>query len=214
MIYRKSNESSVHKYIRKQMKRRNVQFENAPRSGFTLVELLVVITIMTILTGIGAGIFTGSSQRLKVQKAASSLLVMSQYARMSAIENQRAYKLYIDNANNEFYLLTTLIDETRGTSEEIVVEEYLVAPVTLEAPITIEDVRVLTNNYNSMGNSSNQYIITFAPDGTSQTSVVQIGDGQTHFTLSINEVTGKSKLIEGIIEDVKVDTIDIDAEYY
>lgn len=196
------------------MKRKSVQFGNTYKSGFTLIELLVVITIMTILTGIGAGIFTGSSQRLKVQKAASSLLMMAQYARMSAIENQRPYKLYLDNANNEFYLLTTISDEENGTAEEIVVEESLVAPVELEDTIIIEDVRVLTNDYNSGGSSSNQYIITFAPDGTSQTSVVQIGDQQTHFTLSVNEVTGKSKLIEGIIEDVKVDTIDIDAEYY
>ena len=110
------------------------------------------------------------------------------------LSNQRAYKLYLDNANNEFYLLTTLVDEENGTAEEIVVEDSLVAPVVLEDPITIEDVRLYSNDYNSGSSSSNQYIIAFAPDGTSQTSVVQIGDQQNHYTLSVNEVTGKSKL--------------------
>jgi prepilin-type N-terminal cleavage/methylation domain-containing protein len=196
------------------MKCKKEQFGNLYKSGFTLVELLVVITIMTILSGIGVGIFTGANQRLKVQKAANSLLMMSQYARMSAIENQRAYKLYIDNANNEFYLFTTLLDEESQTAEEIIVEESLVKPVSLENPIIIEDVQVLTNDYYSGGSSSSEYIITFAPDGTSQTSVVQIGDQRSHYTLSVNEVTGKSRLIEGTIDDVKVDTIDIDEEYY
>jgi prepilin-type N-terminal cleavage/methylation domain-containing protein len=196
------------------MKYQHVQFVNRYKNGFTLVELLVAIVIMIILTGIGVGSFSGAGQRLKVQKAASSLLMMAQYARMSAIENQRPYKLYIDNANNEFYLVTTLFNEENGTAEEIAIEESLVAPVELEEPIIIEDVRVLSNDYNSGSSSSNQYIITFAPDGTSQTSVVQIGDQQNHFTLSVNEVTGKSKLIEGIIEDVKIDTIDLDSENY
>ncbi len=195
------------------MENQSVQFDNRYKSGFTLIELLVVIVIMTILTGIGIGAFGGTTQRLKVQKAASSLLMMAQYARMSAIENQTIYKLYIDNANNEFYLLTTLVDEENGTAEEIIVEESIVEPEILDNSITIEDVRLYSNDYNSGGSSSNIYIIAFMPDGTSQTSVVQIGDQQHHFTLSVNEVTGKSKLIEGTIDDVKVDTIDIDAEY-
>ena len=56
------------------------------------------------------------------------------------------------------------------------------------------------------------YLIAFAPDGTSQTAVVQIGDGETHYTLSVNEVTGKSKLYPGTVKDVKIDTVDLDAE--
>ncbi|MBN2588839.1 MAG: prepilin-type N-terminal cleavage/methylation domain-containing protein [Sedimentisphaerales bacterium] len=196
------------------MKNQKVQLDNRYKRGFTLVELLVVIIIMTILTGIGVGVFSGASQRLQVQRAASTLLMMAQYARMSAIENQRVYKLYLDNANNEFYLLTTLFDEQNGTAEEILIEDNIVSPVYLEEPITIEDVRILSNDYNSGSSSSNQYIIAFTPDGTSQTSAVQIGDQQSHYTLSVNEVTGKSKLIEGTIDDVKVDTIDIDAENF
>ncbi|MBN1973761.1 MAG: prepilin-type N-terminal cleavage/methylation domain-containing protein [Sedimentisphaerales bacterium] len=196
------------------MKTQSVQLNNMHKGGFTLVELLVVIIIMTILTGIGAGIFTGTSQKLQVQKAASSLLIMAQYARMSAIEQQRAYKLYIDNANHEFYLITTLFDEENRVAEEIVIEESLCAPVVLENSIVIEDVQVLANDYNSGSSSSNLYIITFAPDGTSQTAAVQIGDQQTHYTLSVNEITGKSKLYPGTIDDIKIDTIDIDAEYY
>ena len=196
------------------MKRQSVQFAHKYTRGFTLVELLVVIVIMTILTGIGAGIFTGSNQRLKVQRAANSLLLMSQYARMSAIEYNRAYKLYIDNTNNEFYLLTTLFDEDNRNAEEIVIEEPLVKPVLLDEPTVIEDVRVLSNDYNAGSSSRSEYIITFAPDGTSQTSVIQIGDQQSHYTLSINEITGKSKLIEGTIDDIEIDTIDLDNEYY
>ena len=186
---------------------------NARKGGFTLIELLVVIVIMTILTGIGAGIFTGTSQKLQVQKAASSLLLMAQFARMSAIEQQRAYKIYLDTSTNEFYVVTTLFDEQSNTAEEIVIDDSLCAPVILSDSIIIEDVRILSNEYNSGGKSNNVYIITFEPDGTSQPAVVQIGDQQTHYTLSINEITGKSKLYDGTIDNVKVDTVDLDSDY-
>jgi prepilin-type N-terminal cleavage/methylation domain-containing protein len=195
------------------MKRQSVQVNNKHNCGFTLIELLVAIVIMTILTGIGAGMFTGSNQKLEVQKAANSLLIMAQFARMSAVEQQRAYKIYLDTKTNEFYVVTTLFDEQSSTAEEIVVEDSLCTPVVLDESITIEDVRVLSNDYNSRGKNNDAYIITFAPDGTSQAAVVQIGDQLTHYTLSINEITGKSKLYTGTIDEVKTDTIDIDAEY-
>ncbi len=195
------------------MKSQSVQVNKTQMGGFTLIELLVVIVIMTILTGISAGVFTGANQKLEVQKAANSLLIMAQFARMSAVEQQRAYKLYIDNTNQEFYLLTTLVDEESGTAEEIIIEDSLCAPVVLEGSIIIEDVRVLSNDYDTANTPRNIYVIAFAPDGTSQSAVVQIGDKEKiHYTLSVNEVTGKSKLFAGTIENVKIDTIDLDAE--
>jgi prepilin-type N-terminal cleavage/methylation domain-containing protein len=193
------------------MKSKSVQFDNTHKSGFTLIELLVVITIMTIMTGIGAGIFTGANQKLQVQKAASGLLIMAQYARMSAVEEQRAYKLYLDTTNNEFYLATTDFDDS-GASQEVVIDNSFCAPITLNSPINIEDVRVLSNDYNLGNTSKNMYMIAFAPDGTSQTSLAQIGDGKVHYTLSVNEITGKSKLYPTVADNVKVDTIDLDAE--
>ena len=193
------------------MNYRSIQVNNKRNSGFTLIELLVVIVIMTIMTGIGTGIFTGTNQKLQVEKAASSLLVMAQYARMTAIEQQRAYKIYLDMTNQEFYLVTTLVDEKNETAEEVIIQESL-APVVLEGYVTIEDVRILSND-NNVGSNSDMYIISFLPDGTSQTAVVQIGDGKNHYTLSVNEVTGKSKLFQTTIENVKIDLYDIDAGY-
>jgi len=54
--------------------------------------------------------------------------------------------------------------------------------------------------------------IIFLPDGTAQSAVVQIGDEKTHYTVSINAATGKAKLVSGTVENVKVSTVDLDAE--
>ncbi|MEJ2647263.1 MAG: prepilin-type N-terminal cleavage/methylation domain-containing protein [Sedimentisphaerales bacterium] len=195
------------------MKSRNTQVDNT-RRGFTLIELLVVIVIMTILTGISAGVFTGANQRLEVQKAANDLLIMAQYARMSAVEQQRVYKLYLDRTNNEFFLATTVVDEENQNAEEVVLDDSFCSPVVLDKGITIKDVRIISNSYNTGSEEKNMFSISFAPDGTSQAAIVQIGDEKSDYSLSVNEITGKSKLFPGTVNDVKIDTIDIDAEYY
>ena len=52
----------------------------------------------------------------------------------------------------------------------------------------------------------------FSPNGSAQTAVVQIGDGKTHYAISISAATGKAKIYFGISEDIEVRIIDLDAE--
>jgi ribosomal protein L2 len=60
--------------------------------------------------------------------------------------------------------------------------------------------------------------IVFSPDGTAQPAVIQIGDGKTHYTISISTATGRAKMYFGAAEDLKtgtdvrIGTIDLDAE--
>jgi hypothetical protein len=42
--------------------------------------------------------------------------------------------------------------------------------------------------------------------------VVQIGDGRTHYTVSIAEATGKAKISYGELETAEIATIDLDAQ--
>jgi hypothetical protein len=39
-----------------------------------------------------------------------------------------------------------------------------------------------------------------------------IGDGKTYYTITITAATGKAKVYDGIVEDVDVGVIDLDAE--
>ena len=195
------------------MKTHKIQLNKTRRDGFTLIELLVTIVIMTILIGVGSGSFVGTNEKLQLQKAANSLLLDAQYARMSAIEQQRTYKLYLDYTNGEFYLITIDNNVESGQIEEILIQDSVCPPIQLEKNINFEDIRVLSNEYEVATTSENLYIVSFFPDGTSQSALIQIGNGKHHYTLSISGMTGKSKLFNGIMDNVEVDTIDLDAEY-
>ena len=180
--------------------------------GFTLIELLVVIAIVSLMASVGSGMFLGTFERLKVDKAASNLLLTAKYARMMAVEQQRRYTLCLDVLNNGFYLVTTLYDEETGQIEEVIVQDPYCRPVTLENNITFEDIQITPIGLETTTESENLSTIVFMPDGTAQPAVIQIGNQKTHYALSINAATGKAKLVPGTVENVKVSTIDLDAE--
>jgi len=42
--------------------------------------------------------------------------------------------------------------------------------------------------------------------------VIQVGDGKTHYTVSISPATGKAKMFFGTAENVRIGTVDLDAQ--
>lgn len=185
---------------------------NIKKYGFTLIELLVVIAIISLVASLGSGMLFGTYERLKVDKAASNLLLTAKYARMMAIEQQKQYKLCLDSLNNAFYLMTTLFDEDTGQAEEVIVQDPYCKPVILEDNIRFEGVQITPIGLVAANETEDLSTIFFLPDGTAQSAVVQIGNEKTHYALSINAATGKAKLFPGTIENVKTSTIDLDAE--
>jgi len=181
------------------------------QSGFTLIELIVVIVIISLMAGVGSSML-GTYKKLNVDKTASNLFLTTKYARMMAVEQQKQYKLCLDTLNNAFYLITTLSDEENGQIGETIVRDPYCKPVTLEGNIRFEDIQITPIALETTTVTEDLPTIIFLPDGTAQSAVVQIGDEKTHYTVSINAATGKAKLVSGTVENVKVSTVDLDAE--
>lgn len=197
----------------KKMPKQELQVKNKKkRHGFTLIELLVVVTIISLMASVGAGMLLGTYKKLNVDKTASNLFLTAKYARMMAVEQQRQYKLCLDTLNNAFYLVTTISDFESGQFEEIIVRDPYCKPVTLEGNIKFEAIQITPIALETTNETEDLPTIVFLPDGTAQPAVIQIGDEKTHYTVSINAATGKAKLAPGTIENVKVSTVDLDAE--
>jgi prepilin-type N-terminal cleavage/methylation domain-containing protein len=189
-----------------------VNNKKTERYGFTLIELLVVITIISLMAGVGSTMLIGTYKKLNVDKAASNLFLTAKYARMMAVEQQKQYKLCLDVLNNTFYLVTTISDVEGGQIGEVIVRDPYCKPVILERDIKFEDIQITPIALNTITETEDLPTITFLPDGTAQSAVVQIGNEKTHYTLSINPATGRAKLTPGTVENVKVSTVDLDAE--
>jgi len=183
------------------------------RSGFTLIELLVVVAIIAVLGGLGVGQYGGTANRLKVEKAARDFLTAAKYGRILAIEKQRQYKIRIDKENGGFSLLGAEWSEESEQTEETVVKDFYCKPVQFDGAVRFEDVRVVPTGGEQSGEyEGDEQSIIFCPDGSAQAVMVQIGDGRTHYAISISAATGKAKIHFGELEEGEVGTIDLDAE--
>ncbi|MBN2269037.1 MAG: GspH/FimT family pseudopilin [Sedimentisphaerales bacterium] len=182
------------------------------RCGFTLVELLVVVAIIAVAGGAGIGLYAGTSERFRLEKAARSFLLTARYARIMAIEKQREYEIQIGSDKTGFALATTEWNESSEQFEQTVVRDYYCRPVEFEGAVRFEDVRlVATGVEETEEDESAGQAIRFSPDGSAQAVAVQIGDGKRHYTISISAATGKAKASPGELqENAEVGTIDLD----
>ena len=182
-------------------------------SGFTLVELLVVVAIMTVIGGMGVGLYAGTFRRLQLERAVRDFVLTARYARIMAIEKQQPYKILLDEENGEFSLITTQFDETAEQPAQQVVRDYYCKPVQFEGAVRFEDVQIIPTG-EEIAEEQDEMTITFRPDGTAQQVVVQIGDGRIHYCVSIDQATGRAKVHFGEIREAEIEigTIDLEAE--
>jgi len=182
------------------------------QKGFTISEVLLVVVIIGLITGAGAGLYVGTFSKMQVEKAATDFFLTAKYARLMAVEKQSQYKMELDLDNNTFYLTTALFDEESGRVQQEIVKNYYCKPVEFQGDVVFESVEIVPNGWETQSASDLQQTIAFSPNGTAQSSVVQIGDGKTHYTISISPATGRAKLNFGTAENVTVGTVDLDAE--
>ena len=194
---------------------RNLKAQSVTRlRGFTLGEVLMVVLIIGLIAGSGTGLYVGTFKKLRVQRAAYDLLLTAQYGRILAIEQNVRCTLVLDAANNAFWLTKPQQDQQGEEVGEQMVRDPYCKPVELEGDITFESVQIALGALETEEDTEteSQQNIVFSPDGSAQTAAVQIGNGKTSYTVSINAATGRAKLYFGTTEKVKVTSTDLDME--
>ena len=176
----------------------------------------MVVLIIGLIAGSGTGLYVGSFKKMRVQKAAYDLLLTAQYGRIMAIERNSKCTLVLDAGNNAFWLTRIQWDEEGEQVAEQVVKDPYCKPVQFEGDVVFEDIQMAQSEFESEADeedeSGGEQSIVFLPDGSAQTAAVQIGNGKTHYTVSINAATGRAKLYSGTTEKVKITSTDLDME--
>lgn len=180
--------------------------------GFTLTELLLVISVIVLVSSVGGGIYVGTYKRLLVEKTARQFLQMARYARIMAIERQRPYELQLDAGNKGFLLTTTRVNTATGQNEKIIVKDLYCRPVEFEGDVKLEDIRIATQPAGQTGEGDQLQRILFLPNGAAESAIVQIGDGKSHYTVAVVAATGKARLYDGTADNIRMASVDLDAQ--
>jgi len=195
--------------MKKQSTKTKVQ---AKAHAFTLTELLMVIVLITLISSVGGGLYVGTYRKMLVEKAARDIVLAAKYARIMAIEKQKPYKMKFDAVNNGFQLTCGSSGEQTEAVEQVIVRDLYFRPVKFGGDVKFEDIDITPLASQTQADSTEQIEITFQPNGTAQFAVIQVGDGKIHYTVSISPATGKAKMFLGTAENVKIGTVDLDAQ--
>jgi prepilin-type N-terminal cleavage/methylation domain-containing protein len=182
------------------------------RWGFTIPEMLLVVLIIGLITSAGTGLYVGTFRGMQVRKAALDFLLTARYARILALEQQSQCTMVLDIVDQGFSLTMLQFDEA---SQEITLEtvrDMYCKPIQFEGDVQFEAVEIVPGVWESQTGSDQQETIVFSPNGTAEEAVVQIGNGRTHYTISIDAATSRAKMYFGTAENVEVTTIDLDTE--
>jgi Tfp pilus assembly protein FimT len=170
-----------------------------------------VVAIIALVGGLGGGLYANSYKRLLVEKAARQLLLMARYARIVAIEQQRPYELQLDKEKG-FLLTTVQMNPETGQTEQTIVRDFYCRPVEFEGDVTFEEIRIATITAETTSESEQEHKIIFLPNGSTASAVIQIGDGATHYTVTLVAATGKATLSTGLAGEIKTGIIDLDLQ--
>lgn len=171
-----------------------------------------MVVIIALISGTGAGLYVGTFRKLQVERAAYDFLLAAKYARLMAIEQQKQYKMELDLATQGFYLTTVLLDENGVPAGQEMVKNFYCKPVQFEGEVQFEAVEVVSSGWETESEGEEVKTIVFLPNGTSQSAVVQIGNGTVHYAISISAATGRAKMFFSTAENVKVGSTDLDEE--
>jgi len=140
--------------------------------GFTLIEIIIVLFIIGLATGIAGIMISRNSSSLELRKFTKEMTSVLRYARNSAVSEKQIYCLSFDPEKN----MVTLYSETI---------DYKINDLVLskELPDGIEIM---------IGEGQDDPHLEFMPQGNSSGGMIEIRDreGRAYY-IEVNRITGK-----------------------
>ena len=129
-------------------------------SGFTLLELLVVLLIMAIAIGIAMPVLSGSARGRRLADTTNEILALTRYGREQAISQGHTFRLNFNLENNTYWLT----EQRYGSEPQALQNEF---GRKFEAP---EGIWLETN----IDEQVDGVYVAFQPNGRTQPGTIRV----------------------------------------
>lgn len=75
-----------------------------PRGGFSLIELIIVLSIISVMAGMLAPVFAGSISSVQFRNARNDFIALVQFVQEAAIRGGREYRVCLDTKENAYWV--------------------------------------------------------------------------------------------------------------
>ena len=146
----------------------------ARRSGFTLVELMVVVLVMAVLAGAIAPNIVSVAERRGLDRAAVQVRDLLDFAEAAAIARRKTVAVHYDPERNACWVV---LEETflPWLGEEPAAEARVLAAVRLPEQVSVAILYGGAGEAPSRGDVR-QGVIRFRPDATADEAVIELTD--------------------------------------
>jgi len=165
-------------------------------NGFTLIELVMVITIMAVLLGAVVPSFNHVLGGKPIQSAATTLSNMIRYARSVAVTRSMMTKMSFDPEKGTIVL--SVEEDPINNTGTFVTEPF---PVAYEQDFP-KDVKVQKIDKSALSGSLMENEITFNPDGSSTDTLIYLVDAtEKIYTIGVVGLTGQVLTWDHMVEN-------------
>lgn len=106
------------------------------QNGFTLLELLLVISIIAIVTSIGAGYYRNYVKNVEFDTVAKSIIfdLKSAQAKAMAGEDNLKWGIHFVNGASDYYEIFSTLTDYSDPSKTVTLTSYLSGTVVFSSP--------------------------------------------------------------------------------
>ena len=150
------------------------------KSGFTLIELIVVVLLLSIVTGLAVPRFKRTFSELQLKSSAFNLYKMLQFARDRAIVEGARFRIHFDFERRSYRLLKAPDKEDRTPA-------YKITPGRFGKKIVLpETIRI----------EGHPADLTCYPDGTCMNAAIRLSGEGGAFEVLISGLGGVVRIRE------------------
>lgn len=176
------------------------------RSGFTLLELIVVLVIISLMSALIVPRLTGPMSNLELKTAAKKMAASLRYARSQAAAEKRTYVAVFDLDNNRLVILNppasmgAFAINSRATIVRMLndqLERENDQPGRLKIYRPPDGVRLARGISRAGDVTSGLFPVFFFPGGGSSGGEITVaGKRDRQYSLSVDFITGTARLSE------------------
>ncbi len=186
------------------------------QGGFTLIEIMIVITIIAAVMAIGAPLLVNKKSKMKstIQKIAVMAREVHSLAKLEnrtyrivlSMNQDKGHSYWVESANGQVGLLSEEKEKELSFLTKIDRDEKVgESPFKIDTHVTKEpikfpkDLYVLSVEYGSRSAviDSGVAYIHFLPQGLTEEAVIHLGDRKTlNWTIAIHPLTGRATIFE------------------